>query len=132
MVLVGFSISDVSIGMLWVSLVVLVIYIGYKKLLKYMSRGSINHESYCELYTVEDNPISGEMSFYFISNEIKKCEMSIYDLSMDIKIDLFNKECLLGGNIIRFDSTKLPNGEYFYQLKTANQKIEKKIAIFNV
>ena len=97
-----------------------------------MSRGSINHESYCELYTVEDNPISGEMSFYFTSNEIKKCEMSIYDLSMDIKIDLFNKECLLGGNIIRFDSTKLPNGEYFYQLKTANQKIEKKIAIFNV
>lgn len=132
MVLVGFSISDVSIGMLWVSLVVLVIYIGYKKLLKYMSRGSINHESYCELYTVEDNPISGEMSFYFTSNEIKKCEMSIYDLSMDIRIDLFNKECLLGGNIIRFDSTKLPNGEYFYQLKTANQKIEKKIAIFNV
>ena len=132
MVLVGFSISDVSIGMLWVSLVVLVIYIGYKKLLKYMSRGSINHESYCELYTVEDNPISGEMSFYFTSNEIKKCEMSIYDLSMDIKIDLFNKECPLGGNIIRFDSTKLPNGEYFYQLKTANQKIEKKIAIFNV
>ena len=49
MVLVGFSISDVSIGMLWVSLVVLVIYIGYKKLLKYMSRGSINHESYCEI-----------------------------------------------------------------------------------
>ena len=132
MVLVGFSISDVSIGMLWVSLVVLVIFIGYKKLLKYMSRGSINHESYCELHTVENNPISGEMSFYFTSNEIKKCEMSIYDLSMDIKIDLFNKECLLGGNIIRFDSTKLPNGEYFYQLKTANQKIEKKIAIFNV
>ena len=132
MVLVGFSISDVSIGMLWVSLVVLVIYIGYKKLLKYMSRGSIDHESYCELYTVEDNPISGEMSFYFTSNEIKKCEMSIYDLSMDIRIDLFNKECLLGGNIIRFDSTKLPNGEYFYQLKTANQKIEKKITIFNV
>ena len=132
MILVGFSISDVLIGMLWVSLVVLVIYIGYKKLLKYMSKGSVNHESYCELYTVEENPISGEMSIYFTSNEIKNCEMSIYDLNMKNKIDLFNKECLLGGNIIRFDSSKLPNGEYFYQLKTSNQKIEKKLAILNV
>jgi hypothetical protein len=36
-----------------------------------------------------------------------------------------------GGHIIRFDTNTLPNGTYFYQLRTENQKTMKRFSVEN-
>lgn len=131
MILVGFSFGDVLIGMLWVSLVALVSYIFYKWLLNKMSKGAIQHEDYCILSTIEKNPTSGEIVFYFTSNEVRKVRIVILDSQMNDYLEVSNEECSKGGNIVRFDSTKIPNGEYFYGLLTENQKTVKKMTVIN-
>ncbi len=131
MVLVGFSFGDVIIGMLWVSLVGLVVYILYTRLLKRMSKGAIEHKNYCVLSTIENNPAKGEIVFYFTSNEVKNVRIVILDNQMNDFFEVSNEECSKGGNIVRFDSTQIPNGDYFYGLITDNQKILKKITVIN-
>ena len=131
MILVGFSFGDVLIGMLWVSLIGLVAYILYTRLLKNMSKGAIEQEDYCVLSTLESNPASGEIVFYFTSNEVRSVRIVILDSQMNDYIEVSNEECSKGGNIVRFDSAKIPNGEYFYGLVTDNQKIVKKMTVIN-
>lgn len=131
MVLVGFSFGDVLIGMLWVSLVILVVYIFYKWLLNRMSKDAIQHQDYCVLSIIEKNPASGEIVFYFTSNEIKTVRIVILDSQMNDFLEVSNDECSKGGNIVRFDSTRIPNGEYFYGLITDNQKNVKKMTVIN-
>ena len=131
MVLIGFNSGDVIIGMLWVSIIGFGLYIGYKSLLRYLSKDAVKHEEYFVLEAIEVNPASGEIPFYFTSNEIKKYTFSILDKEMNELQELKSGECMTGGNIIRFDSSKLSNGDYFYCLKTGNQKTVKKMTVFN-
>lgn len=131
MILVGFSFGDVLIGMMWVSLVLLVVYISYKWLLNRMSKGAVQHQDYCVLSTLEENPVSGEIVFYFTSNDVKNVRILILDHQMIDFKEVSNEECSKGGNIVRFDSTKIPNGEYYYGLITDNQKVVKKMTVVN-
>ncbi len=117
--------------MMWVSLVILVVYILYKWLLNRLQKGAVQHQNYCVLANLEDDPASGELIFYFTSNEVKNVRIVILDSQMNDLIEVSNEDCSVGGNIIRFDSTELPNGEYFYGLITENQKTVKKMTIQN-
>ncbi len=96
-----------------------------------MGKGAIQHEDYCILSTIEKNPTSGEIVFYFTSNEVRKVRIVILDSQMNDYLEVSNEECSKGGNIVRFDSTKIPNGEYFYGLLTENQKTVKKMTVIN-
>lgn len=131
MVLIGFNWFDILIGMLWVSIIVLIVVIGYRKLLSYLGRNDIKTEDYCVLYNVEESPVTGEVPFYFTSEKIKNVSIWIQDSAMNDLIEIFNQECKVGGNIIRYNSSNLKNGTYFYCLKTDNQKISKKMIVFH-
>lgn len=131
MILVGFSTGDVIIGMLWVSIIGLGLYIGYRWLLRRLSKGAVKHEEYCKLESIDVNPASGEIHFYFTSKEVKTFTFSILDAQMNDLELIKSGECSVGGNIIRFDSSKLQNGDYFYCLKTDNQKTVKKMTVLN-
>lgn len=131
MVLVGFNWQDVLIGMLWVSIIVLILVIGYKKLLSHLSRNDIKREDYCVLLNIEESVVSGEIPFYFTSEQIKNVSIWIQDSAMNDLIEVSNKACKVGGNIIRYDSSQLENGTYFYCLKTDNQKISKKMIVYH-
>ena len=78
MILVGFNTVDVIVGMLWVSIIGLGLYIGYRALLRRLSKGAVKHEEYCNLEAIEINPALGEIPFYFTSNEIKPYTFSIF------------------------------------------------------
>lgn len=117
--------------MLWVSLVVLVLVIGYRKLLSYLERNEIKKEDYCVLYNLEESPVTNEAPFYFTSEKVKNVSIWIQDNAMNDLIEVSNQECKIGGNIIRYDTSKLENGTYFYCLKTDNQKISKKMEVFH-
>ena len=132
MVLLGYSWGGLLMGMMWVSLGVLLIVILYRRLLRSFSKDAITKEDYCELYSLEIEPASGELPFYFTSNSKRLVSLSLLDGNMSFLQVIEEKECKVGGNIIRFDSTKVPNGEYFYCLKTENQKVAKKMHVLNV
>ena len=76
-------------------------------------------------------PASGELTFYYTSAKKKEVRLLILDSEMNDLKEIYKKECSVGGNIVRYDSTTLSNGEYFYCLKTDNQKTMKKMTIKN-
>jgi hypothetical protein len=102
----------------------------YRSLLRRLSKGKVDMDSFCTLYSLEKNPISGEVEFYFVSPDMIKVEFSIWkenDKIIELKNDYFKK----GGHIVRFDSTSIPDGEYFFGLVTSKQRTIKRFKIQN-
>ena len=131
MILMGFNWADVLIGMLWVSIVLLVLIIGYRKLLSHLGRNDLKKEDYCVLFNLEESPVTGTVPFYFTSEKARSVSLWIQDSEMNDKLEISTQECKIGGNIVRFDSSILENGNYFYSLRTDNQKISKKMIVFH-
>ena len=102
----------------------------YRLLLRRLSKGKVDMDTFCTFYSLEKNPVSGEVEFYFVSPDMIKVEFSIWkenDKIVELKNDYFKK----GGHIVRFDSTTLPNGEYFFGLVTSKQRTIKRFKIQN-
>ncbi len=131
MILVGFSFMQVVYGVLYTSLGLLVVIVLYRLLLKRLSRGAIDQKNYCELHSLEVNPGKGELPFYFISGEARRVRLTLLDAKMNFLQEIASLDCKVGGNIVRFDSTKIPDGNYFYCLETDNQKVMKKMSVKN-
>jgi hypothetical protein len=115
---------------LFISLLIVLCFIAYRLLLKKLSGGKPSPDAFCILYSLENNPASGEIEFYFVSPGTIKIEFSIWkedDKILELSNDYFNK----GGHIIRFDSRLLPNGEYFFGIVSSNQKTIKRFSIQN-
>ncbi|MBB77947.1 MAG: hypothetical protein CL844_02965 [Crocinitomicaceae bacterium] len=131
MVLKVLTLYDIVIGILYVSIIIFIVVIIYRKILVFFSRKSINHDDYCKLDSLESNPAIGKLSFYFTSNIKRSYRFVILDINMFEVLEVVSDQCSVGGNIINFDSSNLPNGNYFYSLQTENQKIIKKMTIEN-
>lgn len=131
MILVGYNYTQIALGTLFVSLAVLVIVIAYKKLLQYLGRGSVNKEDFCVLYALEESPSKGEVEFYFTCEEPKEFTLWILDSDMEELKLVKEGNASAGGTIVRFQTEELSNGEYYFCLKTANQKTMKKMTVLN-
>ena len=131
MILVGYTFGDVLTGILWTSLVLLVVVIAYQRILKFLSSGSVNHEEFMKLYELEYSEVSGEVPFYFTSPVEKEFSILILDKDMKEIKEVIRQKSKVGGNIIRFDTKALPNGSFFYCLKTDNHKVMKKMTVKN-
>lgn len=129
--LVGYDVSRIVLGVLFVSLAVLVVAIAYKKLLQYLGKGTPNKQDFCVLYTLEENPSKGEVEFYFTCEEDKDYAMWILDADMNDAVLVQEGLATRGGTIVRFDTTSLGDGHYYFCLKTSNQKTMKKMQIRN-
>ena len=92
----------------------------------------MNTADYCVLYSLESPTVKGEVEIYFTTEQARDAKIILLDADMNelqvIKEDKFSS----GGNIVRFDTTKVENGNYFYALVTDNQKTTKKMKIQNV
>ena len=115
---------------LFYSFIILFIIILYRLLIKRLCRGRYVQEHFCVLYPLDINPSSGEIPFYFTTELVKTIRLTIENDTETIK-ELANQEFGIGGHIIRFDTTTLPNGLYFYCLKTDIQETKKKFRITN-
>jgi hypothetical protein len=131
MILVGYSWVDVGLGILYVSLAVVVVAIGYKKLLAYLGKGGEVKKDFCVLYPLEMHPAKGELEFYFTTETERDVKLLILDAEMNEFMTVVEKRATEGGNIVRFDSTKLGNGTYFFCLLTENQRTMKKMVVKN-
>ena len=132
MILAGFGIDGTTIVyILCITLGILVIAIAYRQLLRYLGKGTPPKEDYCVLYSLEKNPAEGELEFYFTSEEPKTVTLNILDADMNFLTEIETIECHKGGHIVRYDSTKIENGNYYYCLQTSNQKTMKKMRVQN-
>ena len=96
-----------------------------------MGKGQPVKEDYCVLYSLEQEPAVGEATFYFTSDSEKEFSLKILDEEMK-EVSIVKKgKCTEGGNIVRFDTTSLSNGMYYYSLQTNNQKTSKKMSVRN-
>jgi len=118
------------IDVLVVSLIVFSIIIGYKLFLKWLSRGRVDAEKYCALYSTESFQVNGEVEFYFQCPKEMHVDFKIW-LDDDKEISVASRTFESGGHIIRFDSTSLKNGIYTFGIETENQKTVKKFEIRN-
>ncbi len=113
------------------SLSLLVLIIAYRKLLAYLGRGVPASKDYCVLYSVEQDPVSGEVEIYFTTSVEKQVIVEFYHADLSLAKVLKEESFSMGGHIVRFDSTEFSNGNYFYGLRTENQKTVKKMMICN-
>jgi hypothetical protein len=131
MLLITYSFGKVLISVLTVSIILLVLYIAYKKIIAKVNQGVPVLADYCVLYSLEQQPASGVLEFYFTCQQQKNVRLELLneDMSFNCLIteQLFNS----GGNIIRFDSMPIENGIYYYCLQTENQKTMKKFKLYN-
>lgn len=131
MIALKLSAMEIAVGVLIFTLALLILVIGYKKLLTYLGKGGIVKEKYCVLYSLETEPASGTIQFYFTSEEKKEVQLQLLDEQYNFIQEIYNQECKADGNIIPFDTTERQNGVYFYCLVTENQKTMKKMTIRN-
>ena len=131
MILASFITSKL-LTLLTISLVVLIGVIIYKRLLIKFKQNTISKEDYCILFGLENQPSKGEIEIYFTSEKKKNVNISILNEDMSLHTDIKEFECTPGGNIVRFNTLNVENGNYFYQLKTDNQETIKKFTIKNV
>ena len=102
----------------------------YRRLLRRMSKGNINQNDYCVLISLEQNPASGEIPFYFTLEKEQTVSLFIEheDKSSVLVVEKTYKP---GGHIVRYDSKHLADGFYYYILKTELQETKKKFTIQN-
>ncbi|MBU3659171.1 MAG: hypothetical protein FGM14_04845 [Flavobacteriales bacterium] len=121
---------DRIIDVMMVTLGILVAFVLYKLMLKRMSRGGVDQTSYCTLYSLDKNPASGEVEFYFIAPSEMKVAFCIWkqeEKLVEIRNEVFTK----GGHIVRFVTNSIPDGEYFFGIQTTEQKTIKRFRIKN-
>ena len=129
MMLAGLTLTNTILWILIVSLIVLVAVIAYRGMLRRMGKGSVVKEHYAVLYGLENPTVSGEVEFYFTLGQPKYMIFCLLDHSMNELQIIAEREFASGGHIIRFNAQSLPNGAYFYCLRSDNQKTMKRMVI---
>lgn len=112
-----------------VSLIILIGIISYRKLLQYLSRNRIRTEEYINLYDLELSDISGQIEFYFTLPTPKYVQFEILDSNWQKIQELAAKEFEPGGHIIRFDTSTVSPGVFYYGIRTEGQVLHKKFII---
>lgn len=131
MILMSFTVGKVIVGVLFVSLALLVLYISYRKLLRYLGKGNPVKEDYCVLYSLEKPVAKGEIELYFTTEHPKSVRMELLNDDFSLKKLIKEDEFKSGGHIIRYNTEELDNGIYYYCLRTDNQKTMKKMLVEN-
>lgn len=121
---------EAVVKFLFVSFLILLAVIAYKRLLKRFQKGQVVHKDFCELYNLDQDPASGELAFYFVCPELKQVQFGIWK-DQKMLHELANKAFDKGGHIIRFDSNLLENGVYYYGIKTNEQETIKRMKVLN-
>ena len=121
---------EAIIQFLFVSFLILLAVIGYRALLRRFQRGHMKHKDYCELYTLDHEPAMGELSFYFVCPDPTNVQFAIWQNNLLVH-EITNTSYEKGGHILRFDSTQLSNGVYYYGIITADQETKKRMTIAN-
>jgi hypothetical protein len=125
------SFFEVAIPVLLLSITVLILVIAFRKLRIRWGLGEPQKANFAVLYSMEKQPITGEIELYYEIEEPKNVEIWLVDDNMNDKLKIDSRSAKVGGNKVSFDSKVVENGRYFYELRSDNQKTSKAIYIEN-
>lgn len=126
------DLARIIINIGWISLAVIVFFILYRLMLRNMKKNVTDPVKYAILHEVEQNPASGQIQFYITMAEKHVANFELYNKDGSHRIVLKEGDFEPKGHIITFDTSQVPNGHYFYELKTENQKTSKILEIRNL
>ena len=121
---------EMIIEFLIATLIILVAIIAYRFLLRYLSKGNVDQAQFCELYSLDHEPASGEVSFYFVCPSTTHVTFQIWKAD-EVVLQLTAKEYEQGGHLLKFQTSELPNGTYYFGIETSKQKSQKRFSIQN-
>jgi hypothetical protein len=120
-----------GVKILSVSLIFLIIGILYRRALKKWNRNKANAIDFVTLYALE-NPISkATVEFLFEQKAVKNILFTIEDKDGNVLKTLYDGESKTGMHILKFNTLELPDGNYFFVLKTPIQSTAKLMRIRN-
>ena len=122
---------DGILGMLYLTLAVLLLFIGYRFYQRYFNKGRKSNAIYFNPDPLKNRLIIGKFESYIELGEPMKIKIYLADLNGVEKYIIEEKEFSVGLNTISFDSTQYDDGEYFYTIISEDMKSEKKIKLQN-
>jgi hypothetical protein len=127
----SYSYEKVAIGVLLVSLTILLLMIAYKKFLTFLSKDDVIKGDYCVLYSLDAPTAQGEIEIYFTNEKPVFAAIELLSDKLTVLSIVKEDNFGVGGHIVRLDTTRFEDGEYFFQLRSENQKTMKKMMIKN-
>jgi hypothetical protein len=121
----------VIVNITWVTLAVVIAIILYKLLLRKLGQSKMDNTSFVVLHRSEKEPAFGDVQLYFTAEKPGKCVFRMYEKSGLNEWVLFEGDFKEGNTIVNFDTTTVPNGWYYYEVKTPLQKTYKLLEIKN-
>lgn len=106
------------------------LYFGYRYYIA-LYGGEKTSNKYITLHNLENGNAIGEIIFFIGVAEKMYAKMEILNLQDEFICLVEEKNYEEGNHRIKFDSSKIPNGEYYYSLTTAHQKTVKKFKVSN-
>lgn len=106
------------------------IYYGYRYFIA-MYGGKPTSNKYVTVHNLENGEAKGEIIFFINVAEKMNVKMDILDLNDQLVTSIENKEFEEGDHRIKFLSTTIPNGDYFYSIVTDHQNTIKKFKVNN-
>lgn len=110
----------------------LILYMFYKNVIKRFSKGHLDQKKYAKLFELEHTVVTGELEFYFTTEDAKDIRFSILSRDMQLLEVVKEGPVSSGGHIVRYGTDKLEDGIYFYCLETDNQKTMKRMRVQHV
>lgn len=130
-IVLAINTSQSALTGLWITLGVILLFIAYKLLLRRFKRDIPDYSSFIVLNPLEMNPASGELEFYFTTEQPQIVTFIVKSEKEDFSKVLLDKKVDAGAHIIRFDSTQVANGRYAYEVKTNQQQTMKFFDLIN-
>ena len=130
------TIGRIIVYTLSISSILVAIYLLYLSFKMFKNYFSFNkniklNNSYVVLFEFKGFVNKGEIQIGFSATESMKVIVSLIDEKDEIKEKLFDQQAVKGDNIFLFDSTNVENGNYYLNVKTETQNINRKIIIDN-
>lgn len=118
---------------LWIGLGLLAILILYfnNKVKKQNAAEAAKEYPKIELAPFEREIASGEITVFFVADEVMDYELFMVNESTKEEFQIQNGKARVGGQKLPIDTTSFENGFYFYGIRTPHHTIEKKIRIQN-
>jgi len=131
MLLLKITFFSVAIPTLLISISIFIGIILYRRLLGNMGKNEVDHKKYANLYPILRQPANGTVEFFYELNDEIAVDLYLLDEKMNEIQSIDSRQAKSGGNKVKFDTTSVPDGRYFFELRTENQKTAKTLIINN-
>ena len=109
---------------------IFLMFYGYRYFIRSVKKETFKRD-YAKLYSLEGDFAHGIVTFHYEIPEAGTTKFEICNENMEVIYPLFNTEKVEGSHVEDFDTRKLPNGKYYYQLTVNGQTIFKLMKIRN-